>query len=96
MDITTDILKDYCKDIRDAYMSINPNYENSRVYIELEQFYNTGTVNGLIYKNTKQTVKRDWLESMARKVNVFYYDHKAQIRKMKIHKIKNCNNNANK
>ena len=89
--ITSKQLKLYCEHIMDNYKLINPCYENSRVYIHLEQFYNTGEVKGLIYKNTKRKIKGEWLGEMAKKVNIFYNNHeetiKLYVRKKKMDKL---------
>lgn len=87
--ITTKQLKNYCEHILYAYISINPKYEDSRTYYQLKQFLEEGCVKDVIYKNNKREIKAEWLCSIAKKINIFYKNHKTEIRKIKIEKIMN-------
>ena len=86
--ITDEQLKNYCKHIIDAWISINPKYEDSKIYHQLIEFYEYKCVKDIIYKNTEKEIIGKWLGSIAAKINIFHIDHKQYIRKIKIEKIK--------
>ena len=78
MEINRKILKDYCKHIMDKYILVNPNYENSKLYTLLKEFYETGCAKDMISRNTHREIKAEWLGFMANEVNKYY---KVQERK---------------
>lgn len=86
--ITDEQLKNYCKHILDAYIPINPKYEDSKIYHQLIEFYEYECVKDIIYKNTKKEIIAEWLGNIATKINIFYSVHDQYIRKIKIEKIR--------
>jgi hypothetical protein len=78
-------IKDFAKYITDTYVELNPFYEDSRIYIQLKDFYEKGIVKDIIYKNKSLDDKQEWVESVARKINKFG-EH--IILRTKINKIK--------
>ena len=84
MKITNESLNQYCKHLIEHYILINPEYyEDSRIYIQLKQFRDSGEVKDIIYKNTKKEIKVEWLESIFKQID----DHKSYLRKYKIEKL---------
>lgn len=93
-DLTSHHLKQYCDYLIENYKMINPCYEDSKIYHKLNEFWNTGEVKGLIYKNTKRKIKGEWLGVMAQKINIFYADYektiKNYVRRKKLNKLMSC------
>ena len=62
--------KDWCKDMMEKYLAYWS--KDDEIYKNLSQFYHDNRVSGIIYANTSQQKKEEWLTSVAKKINQMY------------------------
>jgi hypothetical protein len=73
-------LKEYTKYLIDIYKKINnKHYENSRVYCDLNEFYQTSRIQDILSKNTKISIKIDILNLYQKDICKFCIDFNLHI-----------------
>ena len=87
MEITNNLLKEYCSYLMDVYEKANPHYEDSRIYIMLKEYNDTGVMKDMIFEGTSKETVSEILSHLAEKINNFCNERELYLREYKIKKI---------
>lgn len=68
---TIEDLKAYAVYLRDLYVSINPDSDNSGIYCDLDQFIREGTINNYLYERDGMEVKITILNGYTKDIKMF-------------------------
>jgi len=64
-------IKKYCKYLIDEYLKINTQGENSGFYFRLQSFLLNGYVKEIIFKNSKKSLKIEFLDDAREQILEF-------------------------
>lgn len=72
-------LKNYTNYLIEIYKNINTSFEDSGIYWELKQFYNSGTIKDILYKNNKISIKAEVLNDIRNDIIKFSKDINIEV-----------------
>jgi hypothetical protein len=77
------LLKDYSKHLIDGIIKVDIDFQNNDFFIMLYEFYQYGTIQDIINKDSSHDDKKDFLEFLARELEGYIDEMYAQKKVMK-------------